>query len=54
MNALVDHQAVLLRNQTTGRNIRENKAILVPAHHIPFFKPYGDFKAQVKHGGQSL
>lgn len=64
MNALADHQAVFvngfgtfnckLRNQTTGRNIRENKAIIVPAHHIPFFKPYGDFKTQVKRVGQSL
>jgi DNA-binding protein HU-beta len=64
INALAAHEAVFvkdfgtfhckLRNQTTGRNIRENKTVILPAHHIPFFKPYNDFKAQMKHMRQSV
>ena len=34
----------LWRNQTTGRLIRENTTVIVPAHFIPHFEPYSHFK----------
>lgn len=58
INALEAHEAVFikgfgtftakLRNETTGRDIRRNREIVVPAHYIPFFSPYADFKNQVR------
>jgi len=31
-----------------GRNISKNTPMLVPAHYIPFFKPYEKFSDKVK------
>jgi len=36
------------RNETTGRDIKRNKAVIVPPHYLPFFKPHQDFKNMVK------
>lgn len=36
------------RKQKTGRNISKNTAIIIPAHHIPSFKPAKVFVEQVK------
>lgn len=36
------------RAQKTGRNISKNKSILIPAHHIPAFKPSKTFMEEVK------
>ncbi|MEG1497965.1 MAG: HU family DNA-binding protein [Bacteroidales bacterium] len=36
------------RAQKTGRNITKNKAIIVPAHNIPAFKPAKPFVENVK------
>ena len=35
-------------NETTGRLIRQNKPLIVPAHYVPHFRPYQDFKDLVK------
>jgi DNA-binding protein HU-beta len=39
-----------LRNKTTGRNVSRNTPMIIPAHYIPHFKPYQDFKREVKSG----
>ena len=36
------------RAEKTGRNISKNTAIIIPAHHIPAFKPAKVFVKQVK------
>jgi len=36
------------RKEKTGRNISKNTTIIIPAHHIPFFKPSKVFKEEVK------
>ena len=36
------------RKEKTGRNISKNTTIIIPAHHIPFFKPAKGFKEDVK------
>jgi len=38
----------LWRNETTGRLIQKNTAIIIPAHCIPHFKPYRQFKNSIK------
>jgi DNA-binding protein HU-beta len=37
-----------LRNETTGRDVSRNNPMIIPAHYIPHFKPYREFKMQVK------
>jgi DNA-binding protein HU-beta len=36
------------RKEKTGRNISKNTTIIIPAHHIPSFKPAKFFKEEVK------
>ena len=36
------------RAEKTGRNISKNKAIIIPAHNIPAFKPAKTFVEDVK------
>ena len=36
------------RAKKTGRNISKNTTIIIPAHHIPAFKPAKVFVKQVK------
>ncbi len=36
------------RAEKTGRNIKKNTTILIPAHHIPSFKPSKIFLNEVK------
>jgi len=36
------------RKEKTGRNISKNTTIIIPAHHIPLFKPAKVFKEEVK------
>lgn len=36
------------RKKKTGRNISKNTTIIIPAHHIPSFKPAKIFKNDVK------
>ena len=36
------------RKEKTGRNISKNTTIIIPAHHIPYFKPSKKFKEEVK------
>ena len=36
------------RKEKTGRNISKNTTIIIPAHHIPVFKPAKVFKEDVK------
>jgi len=36
------------RAEKTGRNISKNTTIIIPAHHIPAFKPAKTFIKQVK------
>ena len=36
------------RKEKTGRNISKNTTIIIPAHHIPSFKPAKIFKEEVK------
>ena len=36
------------RAEKTGRNIKKNTTIIIPAHHIPSFKPAKVFKNEVK------
>ena len=36
------------RKEKTGRNISKNTTIIIPSHHIPFFKPAKVFKEEVK------
>jgi len=36
------------RKEKTGRNISKNTTIIIPAHHIPAFKPAKVFKQEVK------
>ena len=35
------------RKEKTGRNISKNTTIIIPAHHIPSFKPAKIFKEDV-------
>ena len=42
------------RSAKKARNIRENKEILVPAHHVPVFKPAKAFVELVKNGKHEL
>jgi len=58
INTLEAHEAVFikgfgtftvkLRNETIGRDIRRNCEVVVPAHYIPFFNPYSDFKNKIE------
>ena len=36
------------RAEKTGRNIKKNTTIIIPAHHIPAFKPAKRFVEEVK------
>jgi DNA-binding protein HU-beta len=36
------------RAQKIGRNIKQNKAMVIPAHYIPAFKPAKAFVSKVK------
>lgn len=36
------------RAKKIGRNIKQNKAIVIPAHYIPAFKPAKAFVSKVK------
>lgn len=36
------------RAEKTGRNISQNKAIIIPAHNVPAFKPSKTFVEDVK------
>ena len=36
------------RAEKTGRNIKKNTTIIIPAHHIPAFKPAKIFMQEVK------
>jgi|TARA_B110000263_G_scaffold3325_1_gene2800 DNA-binding protein HU-beta len=36
------------RAEKTGRNISKNTTIIIPAHHIPAFKPAKVFVKQIK------
>ena len=36
------------RAEKTGRNIKKNATIIIPAHHIPAFKPAKVFVEEVK------
>lgn len=36
------------RAEKTGRNISKNTTIIIPAHHIPAFKPAKTFTEEVK------
>ena len=36
------------RPEKTGRNIKKNTTIIIPAHHIPAFKPAKIFVEEVK------
>ena len=38
------------RAAKTGRNISKNQTILIPAHHVPSFKPAKTFVEKVKKG----
>lgn len=36
------------RAEKTGRNIKKNTTIIIPAHHIPAFKPAKVFVEEIK------
>ena len=36
------------RAEKTGRNIKKNTTIIIPAHYIPAFKPAKEFKEEIK------
>jgi len=56
--SLSNNQSVFLRGfgtfkpkkraEKTGRNISKNTTIIIPAHHIPAFKPAKVFVKQIK------
>ncbi len=56
--SISDNEAVFLRGfgtfkpkkraEKTGRNIKKNTTIIIPAHHIPAFKPAKKFIEEVK------
>ncbi len=56
--SLVDGQAIYVRGfgtfnvkkraTKTGRNISTNTAVIIPAHHVPTFKPSKSFVERVK------
>jgi DNA-binding protein HU-beta len=56
--SVINNQSVFLRGfgtfkpkkraEKTGRNISKNTTIIIPAHHIPAFKPAKVFVKQVK------
>jgi DNA-binding protein HU-beta len=37
------------RKQKVGRNIKEKKSLIIPAHCIPAFKPANTFLDEIKH-----
>lgn len=41
-----------LRKQKTGRNISAETPVIIPAHHIPHFKPSIEFKQSVKNNDE--
>ncbi|MBC8265989.1 MAG: integration host factor subunit beta [Flavobacteriales bacterium] len=57
-DSITNNQVVFLRGfgtfkpkkraEKTGRNISKNTTIIIPAHHIPAFKPAKVFVKQVK------
>ncbi|MDC0249459.1 integration host factor subunit beta [Flavobacteriales bacterium] len=57
-DSISDNEAVFLRGfgtfkakkraKKTGRNIKKNTTIIIPAHHIPAFKPAKGFAQEVK------
>ena len=57
-NSIVSNESVFLRGfgtfkpkkraEKTGRNIKKNTAIIIPAHYIPSFKPSKAFAKDVK------
>ena len=57
-SSIANNQAVFLRGfgtfkpkkraEKTGRNISKNTTIIIPAHHIPAFKPAKIFVEEVK------
>ena len=56
--SVINNQSVFLRGfgtfkpkkraEKTGRNISKNTTIIIPAHHIPAFKPAKVFVKQIK------
>ena len=56
--SLSENEAVFLRGfgtfqakkraEKTGRNIKKNTTIIIPAHHVPAFKPAKVFVEKVK------
>ena len=36
------------RAEKTGRNIKKNTTIIIPAHHVPVFKPAKAFVEEIK------
>ena len=57
-NSISDNESVFLRGfgtfkakkraEKTGRNIKKNTTLIIPAHHIPAFKPAKVFVEEVK------
>ena len=57
-DSISENEAVFLRGfgtfkakkraEKTGRNIKKNTTIIIPAHHIPAFKPAKVFVQEVK------
>ena len=57
-NSICANEAVFLRGfgtfkpkkraEKTGRNIKKNTTIIIPAHHIPAFKPAKVFVEEIK------
>lgn len=39
---------VKMREKKTGRDISKNTSIVIPAHHIPYFKPCKSFVDEVR------
>jgi DNA-binding protein HU-beta len=39
-----------IRQQKIARDIRRSKAIIIPAHYVPSFKPAPAFKEKVRNG----
>ena len=57
-SSIEDNESVFLRGfgtfkakkraEKTGRNIKKNTTIIIPAHHIPAFKPAKVFVQRIK------
>jgi len=57
-NSISENEPVFLRGfgtfkakkraEKTGRNIKKNTTIIIPAHHIPAFKPAKVFVKEIK------